>query len=216
MKIGKIITIPFMNKKSICFGIAAIAILVVAITVYYGIQKHEEKEINYLINALKSEDMHVRELGMAEIPKYKNKAVTCLVRLLTENQNEEIQMDIIKSLGMIKSEKSASAILLFFKRTHKMPNEVTYALVRIGSPAVKPLFEAFDSGDDFTRAVVLGALNELKGYLLEDERTIENIKKIFLRAFLHDNSILVRKTALLLLCPFQDNIRTLLRTVLIN
>jgi len=159
----------------------------------------KDNEIDSLIDELKSRDNNVRKTALNKIVRHKNEAVKPLTDLLIRNQDELVRIDAIRCLGMIKSKPSAEALILFFKQIHKMPDEVTDALRDIGKPAVEPLFKSFDNSDYYTRAVILGALNELTGELLTEHKTIEEIKKLYMRAFLNDDSILVRKSALTLL-----------------
>jgi len=183
-----------MYRKYIYFGIVVISVLF--LVGYYVIQRHQEKEIGNLINRLKNEDRTVREIAVNELSKYKNKAIRPLTKILMESQNESVLADAIQSLGQITSDEAALALIQFFQQTHRMPNEVTDALKAIGKPAVGPLFKVYDGSDYYTRSVILGALNELITKFLGDKKTIEKIKKLFLKAFLYDNSIYVRKTAL--------------------
>ncbi len=183
-----------MYKKYIYWSIATISVLF--LVGYYIVQMQQEKEITDLIKRLKSEESAVREKAVNEIPKYKNKAVKPLMNLLMENQNESILADAILSFVQIRSAEAASALIKFLQQTHKMQNEVTGALVNIGKPAVEPLFKAYDSSDYYTKVLILNTLNNLSPKFLLDKKINEDIKKLYLKAFLQENSIYVRKTVL--------------------
>lgn len=181
-----------------------IKILAVTIIVFYFVicctaRNNQEKEINYQITKLRSKISMIRKEAVNEIPKYGNKAVNPLSDLLLEDHNEEVLKDVIQSLGQIRTEEAALVLIQFFQHTHQMPNEVTDALSAIGQPAVQPLLNEFNNSDSFTKEVILGSLNNLLNILLADHKAIEQIKKLYLRAALNDDSIRVRKTALILL-----------------
>lgn len=192
-----------MYKKYIYYGIAAVS--VIFLVGFYVIQKNQAREIEDLINILKSEDGVVRERAMNEIPRYNNKAIKPLTKLLMENQNKLILSDVIQSLGQIKSAEAALALIRFFQQIHKMPNEITWALENIGRPAVEPLFKAYDSTDYYTKTLILSALNNLNGKFLTDKKFGEDFKKLLLKAFLYDGSSYVKKTALPYLGQFEND-----------
>jgi HEAT repeat protein len=138
----------------------------------------------------------------AEITENQNKDVNSLSSVLSKNNKNNVQLGALESLGNIKTAESAEALIFYFQHTHKFPNEVTDALSNIGKPAIQPIVKEFEGNDNYTRAVLLGALNEMTGELLTDEKAIKEIKALFVRAFLKDNSTLVRGTALHFLWQF--------------
>ena len=79
---------------------------------------HEEKEINYLIRKIKSEVPEVRDEGVAEIAKYRNKAINPLSVLLLDNSHD-IRKSAIEAFGNIKSAESATTLITFHQRTPK-------------------------------------------------------------------------------------------------
>lgn len=159
-------------------------------------QSNRGNELDKLIQKLKSDNSSIRQEAVKQIPKYKNKAVKPLSQLLLENQSDPILIDAIRTLEQIESTEAASVLIRFVQRTHKMPNEITSAMENIGKPAIEPLFKAYENSDYFTKTFILSALNNLSIKFLTDKKLSANIKKLFLEAFLTEESIYVRKTAL--------------------
>lgn len=194
-----------MHKKNIYFVTAAI--LIFSGLICFADQGNGGDELGKLIQKLKSDDSSIRQEAVMEIPKYKNNAVNPLAQLLLENQSDPILIDAIRSLEQIKSAEAALALIYFFQRTHRMPNEVTSAMENIGKPAIEPLFKAYENSDYFTKTFILSALNNLSIKFLTDKKLCDDVKKLFLKAFLNEKSIYVRKTALSFLgqSSFEDD-----------
>lgn len=70
---------------------------------------HEEKEINYLIRKITSEAPEVRDQGIPEISKYRNKAIKPLLVLLLDNRHD-IRESAIEAFGNIKSAESKNVV----------------------------------------------------------------------------------------------------------
>lgn len=184
-----------------------VAILIFSDLVCFANQGNGGDELGNLIQKLKSDDSSIRQKAVKEIPKYKNKAVNPLAQLLLENQSDSILVDVIRSMEQIKSAEAALALIDFFQRTHRMPNEVTSAMENIGKPAIEPLFKAYESSDNDTKTFILSALNNLSIKFITDKKLSDDAMRLFLKAFLNEKSINVRKIALSFLgqSPFEDD-----------
>ena len=155
---------------------------------------------------LSSEDQHVRSIALAELPKYGNRAVGPLLKVLMESRDQFIQKDVIHCLGDIRTAEAASGLMTFFKQTHDFPNEITSGLILVGKPGITVLFDSYNDNDPYVRLMSLDVINELSLTFLTDENMLNKIKFLFLRAFKNDSSISVRKTALNFLLPYKDQI----------
>ena len=183
------------------------AILIFSSLICFAGQNNGGDELGKLIQKLKSDDSSIRQKAVKEIPKYKNKAVNQLAQLLLENQSDSILVDVIRSMEQIKSAEAALALIDFFQRTHRMPNEVTSAMENIGKPAIEPLFKAYESSDNDTKTFILSALNNLSIKFITDKKLADDAMRLFLKAFLNEKSINVRKIALSFLgqSSFEDD-----------
>ncbi|OGW40286.1 MAG: hypothetical protein A2Y97_09215 [Nitrospirae bacterium RBG_13_39_12] len=165
----------------------------------------QEKEIKESIKYLKSEDSLVRIKARNDIASYKNQAIKPLYEFLSENKDDNLLKEGILCLAEIKTEESASALILFLRKTHNLPNEISDALVRIGKPSVNPLFSAYSYDEHYVREFVIGALNNLINDIPIDYKTTGDIKNFFIKAFKENNLVSVKKMALISLMRFKDD-----------
>src|ERR1700690_64799 len=191
-----------MNKRNYFYIVVIVLIGCFAgLFVYHN---HEEKGIDYLIRKIKSEAPEVRDDGVAEIAKYHNKAIKPLSVLLLDN-NQDIRKSAIEAFGNIKSAESATTLIAFHQRAPKsqaLSWEVQGALLNIGKPAAPAMIQAFDSSEVSTKLLILNTFNVMLGNILGTD-TADDIKKLYIKTLLSDNSRQARMFALVFLNTFR-------------
>lgn len=172
----------------------------------FAYHTHEEnKEIDYLIRKIKSEVPEVRNEGVTEIAKYRNKAIKPLSVLLLDNSHDT-RKSAIEAFGNIKSAESATTLITFHQQTPKTEElslEVQGALLNMGNPAVPAMIQAFDGSGDSTKLVILNTFNVMFGSILGTDAA-NDIKRLYLKTFSKNNSSQVRRFALIYLSNLRD------------
>jgi HEAT repeat protein len=120
------------------------------------------------LQALKDSDKYVKFMAAGQLGKAKDASATDALVALLKDDDMEVRIEAAKALGEIGDEKAVDPLVDVLSEAPRNRYSPSYALAKIGRPAIKALIERFDTFGDAVKGPAAVAIQQCDALALKD------------------------------------------------